>query len=63
MYKTYIFGTGYLSSKIKKKLKNSEIVSSNKFITKINQINKNNKKINMIINAFYSARKLNNLIS
>lgn len=63
MYKTYIFGTGYLSNKIKKKLKNSEIVSSNKFITKINQINKNNKKINMIINAFYSARKLNNLIS
>ena len=63
MHKTYIIGTGYLSSKILKKLKNSEVVSSNQFLLKIDKINKSKKKINLIINAFYSARKLNKLES
>ena len=63
MFKTFLIGTGYLSSKISKKIKNSEIVSSDNFIKTINKINKDKKKINLIINAFYSSRKLNNLIS
>ncbi len=63
MFKTFLIGTGYLSSKISKKIKNSEIVSSDNFIKSINKINKDKKKINLIINAFYSSRKLNNLIS
>ena len=61
MYKTYLIGTGYLSSKISKKIKNSKIYSSRKFIAEVKNINKTNQKFNLIINAFYSARKLNNL--
>ena len=63
MIKTYLIGTGYLSSKIARKIKNSKIISSKNFISKINKINKSKKKFNLIINAFYSARKLNNLTS
>ncbi len=63
MYRTYLVGSGYLSNKLFKKIKNSEIVSPQKFNLKIKQINKKQKKINLIINAFYSARKLNNLNS
>ncbi len=63
MYKTYLIGSGYLSSKLSQKIKNSEIVPSQKFNLKIRKINKKKNKINLIINAFYSARKLNNLNS
>ncbi len=63
MHKTYIIGSGYLSSKILKKFKNCEVLSSNQFLLKIDKINKSKKKINLIINAFYSARKLNKLES
>ena len=63
MFKTFLIGTGYLSSKISKKIKNSEIVSSDNFIKSINKINKDKKKINLIINIFYFFKKLNNLIS
>ena len=63
MYKTYLLGSGYLSSKLSNKIKNSEIVPSEKFNLKVREINKKNRKINLIINAFYSARKLNSLNS
>ncbi len=63
MYKTYLIGSGYLSNKLSKKIKNSEIVPSQKFYLIIKKINKKKNKINLIINAFYSARKLNNLDS
>ena len=63
MYKTYIIGTGYLSSKLIKKINNAEIISAQKFILKLNKLNKEKKKFNLIINAFYSSRKLSNLTS
>ena len=63
MRKTYLIGSGYLSRKLSKKINHSEIVSTHELIEKINQINKEKKKINLIINAFYSARKLNSLNS
>ena len=63
MYKTYIIGTGYLSSKLIKKIKNAEIVSAQKFILRLDSLNKDKKKFNLIINSFYSARKLSNLTS
>ena len=63
MPKTYIIGSCYLSTKLSKKINHSEIVFTHKLSQKINQINKEKKKINLIINAFYSARKLNSLNS
>lgn len=63
MVKTYLIGTGYLSTKIVKKIKNSKIISSENFMSNIDKINKSKKKFNLIINSFYSARKLNNLSS
>ena len=62
MIKTYIIGTGYFSSKILKGIKNSQIASPKSFISNIHKI-KNLKKFNLIINAFYSVRKLNNFVS
>ena len=62
MNKTFIVGTGYLSEKLKKKIVNSEIVNVNDFLKNINLINRG-LKYNLIINAFYSSRKLNNLNS
>ena len=63
MIRTYIIGTGYLSSKLSKKINNSEVVSSEKLSSKIAKINKEKKKINLILNIFFSSRKLNNLTS
>ena len=63
MPKTYIIGSGYLSTKLSKKINHSEIVFTHELSEKINQINKEKKKINLIINSFYSARKLNSLNS
>ena len=61
MFKTYLIGTGYLSSKLSKKIKKSKIYSSEKFISQITNVNKSKEKFNIIVNAFYSARKLNTL--
>ena len=63
MPKTFIIGTGYLSSMLSKKIKDVEIIPSENYIKKIYKINKDKKKINFIINAFYSSRRLDNLIS
>ena len=62
MNKTFIIGTGYLSERLKKKIANSEIISANDFLQKINLINRG-FKYNLIINTFYSSKKLNNLNS
>ena len=62
MIYTYIVGSGYLSENLQKKIINSKIYSANNFLKDINQINKK-KKINLIINSFYSAKKLSNLDS
>ena len=59
MTKTYILGTGFLSNNIKKKINNSEILSANEFFNRLNLINIQKKKFNLIINSFYSSRKLN----
>ena len=63
MYKTYVIGTGYFSSKILGAIKNSQIVSPKNFISNIHKIEKPKKKFNLIINAFYSVRKLDNFNS
>jgi len=63
MIKTYIIGTGYLSNELKKEIVNSEIVSAQSFIKVVSLINKSKKKINLIINSFYSSKKLNDLYS
>jgi FlaA1/EpsC-like NDP-sugar epimerase len=63
MFKTYIIGSGFLSSKLKRKILGSEIYTANDFNNKLNQINKKDKKFNLIINSFYSSRKLNDLES
>ena len=44
MIKTYILGTGFLSNNLKKKIKNSEILSANEFVKKISLINIEKKK-------------------
>ena len=58
MLKTYILGTGFLSNEIEKKITNSEILSANDFLYQIKKINKQTKKVNLIINSFYSSREL-----
>lgn len=63
MTKTYIIGTGYLSKELVKEIPNSEILNAKIFIKQIKSINKAQKKFNLIINSFYSSRKLNNLYS
>lgn len=59
MKKTYIIGTGFLSSQLKKKIKNSIIYSAQDFIENINSINNEKHKINIVINTFYATKKLN----
>ncbi|MDC0394054.1 polysaccharide biosynthesis protein [Candidatus Pelagibacter sp.] len=63
MIKTYIIGTGYLSSKLSKKIKNSEVISADIFLKQISKINSKSDKFNIIINAFYSSKKLHNIKS
>lgn len=63
MIKTYIIGTGYLSNELLKELPNSKILAAKTFIEQIKIINKSRKKFNLIINSFYSSRKLKNLYS
>ena len=63
MIKTYILGTGYLSNNLKNKIFNSKIYDTEDFKKNLKEINKNNKKFNLIINTFYSSRKLNNIQS
>ena len=63
MIKTYIIGTGYFSSKILKGIKNSQIVSPKSFISNVHKIKESKKKFNLIINAFYSVRRLDNFVS
>ena len=62
MTSTYIIGTGYLSYNLKKKINRSKIYNARDFIKNIHLINKN-KKINLIINSFYTTKKLNEIIS
>ena len=59
---TCIIGTGFLSDHLKKKIINSKIYSTQEFIENINLINKK-KKINIIINSFFSTKKLSNFNS
>ena len=63
MTKTYIIGTGYLSEKLSKKINNSKVYSANDFKKNISLINKSKNKIKLILNSFYSSRKLNSLTS
>lgn len=60
---TLIIGTGFLSKNLKKKISNSKNYPAKITLKKINLINKNKKKINLIINSFYSSKKLINIKS
>ena len=62
MIKTIILGSGNLSNELNKKIIGSKIYTAKNFLKKINSIN-NNKKINLIINSFYSAVKLQKINS
>ena len=62
MIKTIILGSGNLSNELNKKIIGSKIYTAKDFLKKINSIN-NNKKINLIINSFYSAVKLKKINS
>jgi FlaA1/EpsC-like NDP-sugar epimerase len=61
--KTYIIGTGYLSDNLKEKIVNSKIYSAQNFICELETINKKKEKFNLIINSFFSTRKLSNFKS
>lgn len=63
MTKNYIIGTGYLSKELSKQIDGSKIFTAKSFIKELKIINKSNKKFNLIINSFYSSRKLSNLNS
>tara|TARA_Y100000591_G_scaffold111116_1_gene94647 strand:- start:20695 stop:22932 length:2238 start_codon:yes stop_codon:yes gene_type:complete len=63
MIKNYIIGSGYLSNELKKELPNSKIYTAKAFLEEIKITNESKKKINLIINSFYSSRKLNNFYS
>lgn len=63
MSRTYIVGTGYLSNQLIKKIPNSIILSANDFVENIKSINSSKGKINLVINSFYSSKKLNNIYS
>ena len=63
MIKTYIVGTGYLSQELTKELSNSKIFTAKHFIRELPQINKSKEKFNLILNSFYSSKKLNGLYS
>ena len=60
---TLIIGSGFLSNNLKKKIINSQIYTANQFIKKINLINKKKNKVNLIINSFFSSKKLVDLNS
>ena len=60
---TFIIGTGYLSYHLEKKINNSKIISAQSFIKNIDQINNNKFKFNLIINTFFSSKKLSNFDS
>ena len=62
MIKTYILGSGFLSNNLGKKVKNSKIYSAIDFVKNLKKID-DNKKFNLIINTFYSSRKLNKIQS
>ena len=60
MIKTFILGSGYLSKNLKSKIPNSSIFTIDEFISvKI----KEKKKFNLIVNSFYSSRKLEKITS
>ncbi len=63
MIKNYIIGSGYLSKELIKELPNSKIYTAKAFIEEIKLINKSKKKVNLIINSFFSSRNLNHLNS
>ena len=63
MIKTYIIGTGNLSNNLENKIIGSIIYSAKKFSKNIHIINKKKKKINLVLNSFYSVNKLKNLNS
>lgn len=60
---TLIIGTGFLSKNLKKKITNSKNYSAKITLKKINLINKKKEKINLIINSFYSSKKIINIES
>ena len=63
MINTYIIGTGFLSNNLKKKIKDSKIYSAKDFIKNINFINKKKQKFNLIINSFFSTKRLSSFNS
>ena len=63
MINTYIIGTGFLSNNLKKKIKDSKIYSAKDFIKNINFINKKKQKFDLIINSFFSTKKLSDFNS
>jgi nucleoside-diphosphate-sugar epimerase len=62
MVSTFIIGSGNLSNSLKKKIIDSKIYTAKEFLKKINLVNKK-KKINLIINSFYSSIKLKKISS
>ena len=62
MIETIILGSGNLSNELKKNIVGSKVYTAKNFLKKISFINKN-KKINLIINSFYSAVKLKKITS
>jgi UDP-glucose 4-epimerase len=62
MVNTFIIGSGNLSNSLQKKIIDSKIYTAEEFLKKINLINKK-KRINLIINSFYSSIKLKKINS
>jgi UDP-glucose 4-epimerase len=62
MIDTFIVGTGNLSNTLKKKIDKSNVCTAKKFLKDINLINQK-KKINLIINSFYSSARLKKIDS
>ena len=62
MVNTFIIGSGNLSNSLKKEITDSEIYTAKDFLNNISLINKK-KKINLIVNSFYSSEKLKNVTS
>jgi len=62
MDNTYIIGSGNLSNLLGQKISNTKIYSAEEFLNNIDRINKK-KKINLIINSFYSSSQLKKLNS
>ena len=63
MINNIILGTGYLSSNLRKNVKTSKVYSYTEFKKELKKFNKKKNKINLIINSFYSSKKLNNINS